>query len=197
MAEAVLEKRLTELWEGPKNFYGFLSTVDHKKLGIRYLVTAFSLMIIGGVEALIMRIQLAEPQLRVLSPEAYNQIFSMHGITMIWWYASPILSGFGIFVIPLMCGARDLAFPRLNAFTYWTYLLSGLLLYIAPMIGQAPHAGWFAYAPYTLTKYSPGMGMDYYVVSLILLTISTTGNAINFIVTILRMRSTVRSPSRW
>jgi len=188
MAEAVLEKRLTELWEGPKNFYGFLATVDHKKLGIRYLITAFSLMIIGGVEALIMRIQLAEPQLRVLSPEAYNQMFSMHGITMIWWYASPILSGFGIFIIPLMCGARDLAFPRLNAFTYWTYLLSGILLYIAPLTGQAPHAGWFAYAPYTLTQYSPGLGMDYYVVSLILLTISTTGNAINFIITILRMR---------
>lgn len=188
MPEAALEKRLTELWESPKTLYGFLSTVDHKKLGIRYLVTAFGFLLLGGVEALIMRIQLSEPQLRVLSPEAYNQIFSLHAITMVWWYASPILSGFGVFLIPLMIGARDLAFPRLNAFTYWTYLLSGLLLYISPMIGQAPHAGWFAYAPYTLTPYSPGLGMDYYVVSLILLTISTTGNAINFIVTILRMR---------
>ncbi|MFP5276821.1 MAG: cbb3-type cytochrome c oxidase subunit I [Acidobacteriota bacterium] len=196
MSEAALEQRLTELWEGKKGLYGFLATVDHKKLGIRYLVTAFTLMLIGGVEALVMRIQLAEPSLRVLSPEAYNQFFSMHGITMVWWYASPILSGFGIFIIPLMIGARDLAFPRLNAFTYWTYLLSAILLYIAPLMGQAPHAGWFAYAPYTLTKYSPGMGMDYYVVSLILLTISTTANAINFIITILRMRAPGMAISR-
>ncbi|HET9099524.1 MAG TPA: cbb3-type cytochrome c oxidase subunit I, partial [Acidobacteriaceae bacterium] len=188
--------RLTTLWETPKTLYGELSTVDHKKLGMRYILTAFVFLIIGGVEALIMRLQLAQANLTILTPEEYNQIFSLHGITMIFWYASPILSGFAVYLIPLMIGARDLAFPRLNAFTYWTFLLSGVLLYISPFMGQAPHAGWFAYVPYTLTPYSPGMGMDWYVVSLLLLTISTTANAINLLLTILRMRAPGMAISR-
>ena len=196
MPETAIESRLTELWETPKTIYGWFATVDHKELGIRYLFTAFLFLIVGGVEALILRLQLFTPRAAVLSPEAYNQIFTLHGITMIFWYASPILSGFAVYLIPLMIGARDLAFPRMNAFTYWTFLLSGILLYISPLIGQAPHAGWFAYASYTLTKYSPGLGMDFYVVSLILLTISTTGAAINFIVTILRMRAPGMAISR-
>ena len=195
-SSAAIEQRLTSLWETPKSLYGWFATVDHKQLGIRYLVTAFVFLLIGGVEALIMRIQLSHSNLAVLSPETYNQIFTMHGTTMIFWYASPILSGFAVYLIPLMIGARDMAFPRLNAFTYWTYLLSGVLLYIAPCLGQAPHAGWFSYAPYTLTRYSPSLGMDFYVVSLVLLTISTTGGAINFIVTILHLRAPGMAISR-
>jgi heme/copper-type cytochrome/quinol oxidase subunit 1 len=193
---AAVEGRLTSLWETPKTLYGWLATVDHKELGIRYLVTAFVFLIVGGLEALLMRLQLAHSDASVLSPEAYNQIFTMHGVTMIFWYASPILSGFAIYLIPLMIGARDLAFPRLNAFTYWTFLFSGLFLYLAPVLGQAPHAGWFAYVPYTLTAYSPGLGMDIYALALILLTISTTGGAINFIVTILRLRAPGMAISR-
>jgi cytochrome c oxidase subunit I len=196
MAEMTIEGRLTELWETPKSIYGWFATVDHKELGIRYLVTAFLFLVVGGVEALIMRLQLSRPMAQVLSPEAYNQMFTLHGVTMIFWYASPILSGFAVYLIPLMIGARDMAFPRLNAFTYWTFLLSGILLYISPFLGQAPHAGWFAYAPYTLTRYSPGLGMDFYITSLLLLTISTTGGAINFIVTILRMRAPGMAISR-
>lgn len=195
-SSAATISRLTTLWETPKTLYGWLSTVDHKQLGARYLVTAFAFLLIGGVEALILRLQLFHSNLAVLTPEEYNQIFTMHGLTMIFWYASPILSGFAIYLIPLMIGARDLAFPRLNAFTYWTYLLSGVLLYISPFLGQAPHGGWFAYVPYTLTRYSPGMGMDYFVVSLVLITISTTGGAINFIITILRMRAPGMAISR-
>jgi cytochrome c oxidase subunit I len=196
MSSATFERRLTELWETPKTLHGLLGTVDHKELGIRYLVTAFTFLVVGGMEALLMRVQLARPDAAVLTPEQYNQIFTLHGVTMIFWYASPILSGFAIYLIPLMIGARDLAFPRLNAFTYWTFLLSGILLYISPFLGQAPHAGWFAYVPYTLTRYSPGRGMDFYATSLILLTISTTGGAINFIVTILRMRAPGMAISR-
>ena len=196
MAETALEGRLTELWETPKSLYGWLATVDHKELGIRYIVTALIFLVAGGIEALILRIQLAQPNLDVISPEAYNQIFTMHGVTMIFWYASPILSGFAIFLIPLMIGARDMAFPRLNAFTYWTFLLSGLFLYISPLFRQAPHAGWFAYVPYTLSKYSPGYGLDFYALALIFLTISTTAAAINFIVTILRLRAPGMAISR-
>jgi cytochrome c oxidase subunit 1/cytochrome c oxidase subunit I+III len=196
MSTATLEENLTYLWESPKTVRGWFSTVDHKTLGIRYLVTAFTFMILGGVEALLMRIQLARPNMAFLSPEAYNQMFTMHGITMIFWYASPILSGFSIFLIPLMIGARDMAFPRLNAFTYWSYLFSGILVYVAPAMGQSPHAGWFAYAPYTLTPYSPGIGMDIYATALIFLSISTTAGAMNFIVTILRLRAPGMAISR-
>lgn len=196
MASSTVEYRLTTLWETPKTLYGWFATVDHKELGIRYLVTAFAFLMIGGIEALIMRLQLARSDLALLSPEAYNQIFTLHGATMIFWYASPILSGFAVFLVPLMIGARDMAFPRLNAFTYWTYLFSGIFLYISPIIGQAPHAGWFAYVPYTLVHYSPSLGMDIYAMSLIFLTISTTGGAINFIVTILRLRAPGMAISR-
>jgi cytochrome c oxidase subunit 1/cytochrome c oxidase subunit I+III len=196
MDATTIECRLTKLWETPKSVYGWFATVDHKELGIRYLITAFGFLIIGGLEALMMRLQLAHSDMAVLSPEAYNQIFTLHGTTMIFWYASPILSGFAVYLIPLMIGARDMAFPRLNAFTYWTYLLSGIFLYISPVIGQSPHAGWFAYVPYTLTLYSPGLGMDIYALALVFLTISTTGGAINFIVTILRLRAPGMAISR-
>ena len=142
MGTAVLENRLSSLWETPKTVRGWFASVDHKGLGIRYLVTAFTFLLIGGLEALLMRIQLSRPNMTFISPEEYNQIFTMHGATMIFWYAAPILSGFAVYLVPLMIGARDMAFPRLNAFTYWAYLFSGIFLYIAPVLGQAPHAGW-------------------------------------------------------
>lgn len=189
MSTATVEQRLTEIWETPKGFWGWLTTVDHKELGRRYIFTAFVVLLVGGVEALIMRLQLARPNQSLLTPEMYDQLFTTHGMTMIFWYASPILTGFSVFLIPLLIGARDMAYPRLNAFTYWSYLLSAILLYVGPCMGQAPHAGWFAYTPYTLTTYSPGRGMDFYAVSLMFLTISTTGAAINFITTILRHRA--------
>jgi cytochrome c oxidase subunit I len=137
----------------------------------------------------VIRIQLAHPEQTVVSPEAYDQIFSMHGMTMIFWYASPILSGFSNYLIPLMIGSRDMAYPRLNAFSYWTFLFSGGFLYASAVIGQSPHGGWFAYVPYTNPQYSPGLNMDFYALALLFLTISTTVGAINFIVTILTMRA--------
>lgn len=193
---ATTVEHLEKLWKTEPTVYGRLSTVDHKLIGHRYLITAFAFLLVGGVEALIVRLQLAQPGLRILSPEAYDQIFTMHATTMIYWYAHPILAGFGNYLIPLMIGARDMAYPRLNAFTYWTFLLSGLFLYGALVIGQAPHAGWFAYAPYTLKTYSPGYGMDFFALALIFNTISTTAGAINFLTTIFRLRATGMSISR-
>jgi cytochrome c oxidase subunit 1/cytochrome c oxidase subunit I+III len=190
------EQHLEYLWETPHTVWGWLSTVDHKKIGVRYLVTAMGFLAIGGVEALIMRLQLAGPGMRLLTPEAYNQIFTMHGVTMIFWYAQPILSGFGNYLVPLMIGARDMAFPRLNAFTYWAFLFSGVLLYGSLLFGQAPHGGWFAYVPLTAGTFSPGVNMDFYALSLILLTISGTAGAINFIVTILGFRAPGMAISR-
>jgi cytochrome c oxidase subunit I+III len=187
---------LLRLWERPHNLWGWLSTVDHKEIGKRYLVTAFGFLTIGGIEAILIRTQLARPDQAVLSPEAYDQIFTMHGITMIFWYASPILSGFSNYLLPLMGGMRDMAYPRLNAFTYWTFLLSGVFVYVSPFLGAAPHGGWFAYVPYTNPIYSPGLNLDFYTLALLFLTISTTAGAINFITTILRLRAPGMAISR-
>jgi len=184
-----LAERLTQIWSDPPTLYGELATIDHKKIGKRYLVTAFLFLLIGGVEALVMRAQLAWPNLTLVPPEAYNQFMSMHGTTMIFWYASPILAGFGNYLVPLFIGARDMAFPRLNAFTYWTFLLSGVLLYISPFMGMAPRGGWFAYTPLTDNVYSPGLHMDFFSAALLFLTVSTTAGAITFIATIFRLRA--------
>src|SRR6186997_1274376 len=121
VAALAVEQRLLEYWERPRTLWGWLSTVDHKDIGRRYLVTAFLFLLLGGIEALLIRLQLAIPENNMVGPEAYDQIFSMHGITMIFWYASPMLSAFANYLIPLMLGSRDMAFPRLNAFSYWTF----------------------------------------------------------------------------
>src|SRR5512142_633296 len=124
-----LDARLREIWATPHTLYGWLSTVDHKKIGLRYLATSFVFLFLGGVEAVLIRLQLARPDQRLLGPEAYDQVFTLHGLTMILWYAAPVLSGFANYLIPLILGARDMAFPRLNAFSYWIFLLSGIFLY--------------------------------------------------------------------
>ena len=188
MSTAVID-HLTEIWETPHTARGWFSTVDHKELGKRYLGTAMIFLVIGGLEAMILRLQLARADQSLLTPEAYDQIFTMHSMTMIFWYASPILSGFSIYLIPLMIGARDMAFPRANAFSYWSFVASGIFLYVSLAFRQAPHAGWFAYAPYTDSLYSPGYGMDFYALALLFFTISATVGAINFIVTIFRLRA--------
>src|SRR5262245_16705358 len=112
-ARRSLDARLRKIWETPHTLYAFLASVDHKQIGVRYLVTAFAFLLLGGVEALLMRLQLSRPEARVLDPEAFNQVFTLHGLTMILWYASPVLSGFSNYLVPLLLGARDMAFPRL------------------------------------------------------------------------------------
>ena len=191
-----LHERLRRIWETPPGLFGVLGTVDHKQIGKRYLVTAFAFMLAGGIEAALMRAQLAAPNERLLTPEAYNQLFSMHGITMIFLYASPILSGFSNYIWPLMLGSRDMAFPRLNALSYWLFLFSGLFIYSSFLVGQAPDRGWFAYAPLTEGAFSPGLHMDFYALGLLFLTVSTTAGAINFIVTLFKLRAPGMSINR-
>jgi len=191
-----LRRRLEKLWEGEPGIRGWLSTVDHKTLGIRYIVTAFIFLALGGVEALIMRLQLAQPNQSLLSPEQYNELFSIHGITMILWYALPILTGFSVYLQPLILGTRDMAMPRLNAFTYWVFLFSGAFLYASFLVGAVPNAGWFNYVPLSSEASDPGFNIDFYAFANILLGISTTLSAINFIVTILSMRAPGMSINR-
>ncbi|MBI4410204.1 MAG: cytochrome c oxidase subunit I [Gemmatimonadetes bacterium] len=186
---ATAEERLERLWQTPPGLRGRFATIDHKIIGRRYLITAFVFLVLGGLEALLMRLQLARPGQALLSPEAYNQIFSMHGTTMMFLYAAPVLAGFGNVLVPLMIGARDMAFPRLNAFGYWVFLFSGIFLYSSFLFGVAPNGGWFAYVPLTGPDYSQGPNLDFYALGLLFLSISTTTGAINFIATIFKLRA--------
>src|SRR5512135_1571670 len=160
----------------------WLTTTNHKGIGILYLVTAFLFFLIGGLEAMMIRAQLAVPNNVMVSPEVYNQIFTMHGTTMIFLFAMPILVGFGNYAVPLMIGARDMAFPRLNALSYWMFLFGGLLLYSSFILGGAPNAGWFAYAPLTLQPFSNSHGMDFWALGIIMTGVGSTLGAINFVV---------------
>ena len=168
-------------------WWGWLTTVDHKKIGILYGVTSFAFFIIGGVQALVMRLQLARPDGDLIGARTYNQLFTMHGVSMIFLVVMPFGVALINYLIPLMIGARDVAFPRLNAFSYWTFLLGGLFLYSSFFLGGAPDGGWFGYAP--LNKTLPGHGMTYYSLGLQILGVASVAGAVNFIVTILNMRA--------
>ncbi|MEO5756690.1 MAG: cytochrome c oxidase subunit I [Mesorhizobium sp.] len=196
MEVASRRRKLLDIWETAPGLYGWLATVDHKTIGIRYLCTAFFFLVIGGIEALAMRVQLAQPDLKILSPDAYNQLFSMHGTTMMFLYALPMLSGFSNYLWPLMLGSRDMAFPRLNALSYWVFLFAGIFLYISFPLGQAPNGGWFAYVPNTSLEYDPGINMDVFALGLVFLGISTVVGSANFIVTLLRCRAPGMSVNR-
>jgi len=191
-----LREDLRGIWESRPGLLGWLSTVDHKEIGKRYIVTAVLFLLAGGTEALVMRLQLARPNQTILTPEQYNQLFTMHGASMIFWYAAPILSGFSNYLWPLLIGSRDMAFPRLNALSYWIYLISGIMLYTAFAAGAGPTAGWFDYVPLAAQEYAPGINIDCYALALILLGISTTVGAINFVVTFLRTRAPGMSVNR-
>jgi cytochrome c oxidase subunit 1/cytochrome c oxidase subunit I+III len=188
--------RLHEIWKTEPGFTGWLASVDHKEIGLRYMVTAFVFLIAGGIEALVLRLQLAGPDRQLLGPEQYDQLFTMHGVTMIFLYASPILSGFSNYLWPLLLGSRDMAFPRLNAFSYWVYLAAGIFLYAGFVVGKGPNAGWFNYVPYAGREFNPGINIDLYALGLILLGISTTVGAANFVVTFLRTRAPGMSINR-
>ena len=167
----------------------WLTTVDHKMLGILYLVMALGYFLMGGLEALAIRIQLARPEQDLIGPETFNQLFTMHGTTMVFLALMPALIGFATYFLPLMIGANEMAFPRLNAMSFWTTLFGGLLLYFSPFAGGAPDAGWFAYAPLSEKNYSFSPGLDYYCMGLMVTGIGSIGAALNFFVTTVTMRA--------
>jgi cytochrome c oxidase subunit 1/cytochrome c oxidase subunit I+III len=163
--------------------------VDHKRAGVLYMLSALVFFLLGGAEAMVMRAQLSLPNLKLLTPDTYNQVFTMHGTTMIFLVLMPVLMGFGIYLIPLMIGASDMAFPRLSMIAFWLQVAGGLLLYVGFATGNAPNAGWFSYAPLTEKPYSPGPGLDYWATALLLIAASIIASAINFIVTIATCRT--------
>jgi cytochrome c oxidase subunit I len=166
----------------------WISSVDHKMIGIMYLLIALIFFLIGGAEALLMRIQLAQPVNHFLTPEAYDQIFTMHGTTMIFLVAMPAVLGFAVYFTPLMIGANEMAFPRMNSFSLWITFFGGLLLYFSFLAGGGPDAGWFNYAPLNEKNYSSSNGIDYYAMGLLLTGIGSVTTSITLIVTILHYR---------
>jgi cytochrome c oxidase subunit 1/cytochrome c oxidase subunit I+III len=178
-----------EHFEKNAGMLSWIASVDHKQIGIMYMVTSLIFFLVGGIEALLMRWQLAVPENRFLLPSAYNQIFTMHGTTMIFLVIVPALLGFGVYLVPLMIGARDMAFPRLNALGYWLYALGGFLLYFSFFAHDAPAAGWFAYAPLSEKPYSNLQGMDFWALSLLVVGIGTVATALNLIATIASLRA--------
>ena len=175
--------------------HDWVTTVDHKKIGLMYIGYALLFLVISGFQALLIRIQLAVPNNHFVSPEVYNRFFTMHGTTMVFFMGMPILFGIGNYLIPLMIGARDMAFPRLNAFSFWVTAFAGLLLYFSYIggnglygKGSAPDVGWFAYAPLTARAFSPGHSSDYWTLSVLLSGISSIATAVNIVATTLCMR---------
>ena len=170
--------------------WGWITTVDHKKIGIMYGFTAIFFFLLGGLEAVVIRSQLAFAGNEIVSPDIYNQLFTMHALTMIFLAIMPLAVTFFNLIVPLQIGARDVAFPRLNALSYWIYLSGGLLLNAGWILGGAADSGWFAYAPLTLDQYgSGGRGMDFYSLGLLVLGVSSVAGGLNFLVTIINMRA--------
>jgi cytochrome c oxidase subunit I len=178
-----------------ERLHGWVTTVDHKRLGIMYVLYALFFLVVGGIEATVMRIQLIKPHAAFVSPEHFNELFTMHGTTMIFFVAMPIMFGFANYLVPLMIGTRDMAFPRLNAFTFWLTAFGGLLLYFSIAGGYglygdglAPNAGWWAYAPLTAKAFSRGHSNDYWTLSLLVSGFGSIGTSVNVVATIISHR---------
>jgi cytochrome c oxidase subunit 1 len=173
---------------GYSGVWGWITTVDHKRIGVLYGVTAFIMLLIAGSEAGIMRAQLAQPDSTLVGPETFNRLFTMHATAMVFMVIMPLSASFFNFVVPLAIGARDVAFPRLNAFSYWVFLFGTLLMHASFLVGQVPDAGWFSYANLTSSAYSPNDGLDFWALGLLVLGVSSVAAALNFMVTIINMR---------
>src|SRR6516225_6862287 len=178
-----------------ERIHEWVTTVDHKRLGVMYVLYGLIFLVAGGIEATVMRLQLIRPHNDFVSPETFNQMFTMHGTTMIFFAAMPIVFGFANYFMPLMVGARDMAFPRLNAWSFWMSALGGIILYFSFVggsglygAGSAPNVGWFAYAPLTSRAFSVGLSTDYWIVGILVSGFGSVGTALNVLTTILAMR---------
>ena len=185
-----LPRRLERTWRQPGGIWGWFSNTDHKAIGVRFMVTAFIFFLLGGILAGFIRLQLMRPENSFLGPDVYDQIFTTHGTTMLFLFAVPMMfQGFGVYVVPLMCGARNIAFPRLNALSYYLYLGGGLLLWIGLLTNTGPDVGWFAYVTLSGPSYSPGHRVDIWAQMITFTEVSALGVAICIATTILRHRA--------
>lgn len=194
MASIVQRPQTTTTVERPATKYesgwwSWITTVDHKRIGIMYGVSSLAFFLLGGLEALIIRTQLIRPNNNVVDADTYNELFTMHGTTMIFLAIMPLSVAFFNYIMPLQIGARDVAFPRLNAFSFWVFLLGGILLNISWFFGEAPNQGWYGYAPLTELAWNPTRAVDFWMLGLQVLGVSSVAGALNFTVTILNMRA--------
>jgi len=184
-----LHRRLSVTWGRAPGLWGWLTTVDHKEVARRYLITALAFFSFGGVLALMMRVQLATPESGLIDPDRYNQIFSMHGTTMMFLFAVPVMEAMAIYLVPLMVGTRAIAFPRLNAFSYWLYLAGGVMIWIAFILNVGPEAGWFTYVPLAGPEYSPGKRTDFWAQMVTFTEVAALAVAVELVATIVKQRA--------
>ncbi|MEA2765430.1 MAG: cytochrome c oxidase subunit [Gemmatimonadaceae bacterium] len=191
-----MRDRLTRSWDEGSGLWAWLTSTNHKSISKRYIVTAMVFFILGGIEAGMIRAQLARPENGLIGPDLYNQIFTMHGSTMMFLFAVPVMEAIGLYLVPLMIGTRNVAFPRLNALGYWMYLFGGLLLYVAFFYNTGPDAGWFAYVPLAGPEYSPGKRMDIWAQMITFTEIAALIGAVEIITTVLKQRAPGMSLNR-
>ena len=182
-------ERLEQTWADPNGVYGWFTHVDHKSIGRRYLVTAFAFFLIGGVLAALMRLQLSRPDNTFLGPDLYNQIFTTHGTTMMFLFAVPVMQGLGIYFVPLMVGARSIAFPRLVAFSYWMFLFGGIFLYVSFLLNAGPDVGWFSYPPLAESLYTPSKRADVWAQLITFTEVASLAVAVSLITTAFKLRA--------
>jgi cytochrome c oxidase subunit I+III len=187
--EEETKARLEQLWGKKPGFWGAIATVDHKIIGRRYVATAFFFLLLGGLLALAMRLQLSQPEARFIDADRYNQIFTMHGANMMFLFAVPVMEAMGVYLVPLMVGTRNIAFPRLNAFSYWIYLVGGLLLWVAFALDVGPDVGWFAYVPLSGPEYSPGKRSDIWAQMITFTEVAALAVAVEIVVTVFKQRA--------
>src|SRR5690554_2901000 len=182
-------ERFEQTWSSPRGLNGIIREINNIPVAHRYMATAFAFFLAAGVFAIVMRTQLARPESTLLGPEAYNQLFTMHGTAMMFLFVIPFTEALATYLLPLMLGTRDLPFPRLTALSYWTFLFGGLFIFSSFLFGAAPDGGWFAYVPLTNREYSPGLNMDFWDIGLSVAEIAAMGAAAELIVAVLRMRA--------
>src|ERR1700710_2134418 len=184
-----LEAALAKTWQTPAGFWGALTTVDHKIIGRRYIFTAFAFLALGGILAILMRLQLAQPEARMIGPDRYNQIFTMHGANMMFLFAVPVMEAVAVYLVPLMVGTRNIAFPRLNAFSYWMYRTGGIMLWTSFVLDMAPDVGWFAYVPLSGPQYGIGKRADVWAQMITFTEVSALAVAVEIVVAVLKQRA--------
>jgi cytochrome c oxidase subunit I len=189
LAQSELAALLLRLWRTPSGWLGSLTSVDHKVIGRRYILTAFAFLILGGLLAVLMRLQLAGAERKLLSPDLYNQVFTLHGSTMMFLFAVPVMEAFAVYFVPLMVGTRNIAFPRLNAFSYWMFLFGGCFLWIAFMFNVGPDVGWFAYVPLSNLQYSPGKRADVWAQMITFTEVAALAVSVEIVVTVFKQRA--------
>jgi cytochrome c oxidase subunit I len=188
--------RLERTWAVPGGIVGWLSAADHKTIGRRFILTTFVFFLLGGILAVLMRVQLARPENTFVDPDLYNQLFSLHGTTMMFLFAVPVMEAMAIYLVPLAVGTREIAFPRLAAFNYWVFLFGGAMIYVAFVLNTGPENGWFSYVPLAGPEYSPGKRADFWAQMVTFTELSALGVAVQLIVTILKQRAPGMSLNR-